>query len=44
MSRPIYMFVQFIIVLWRGFIYEEILQLNVNKSGSRLYINKLQVE
>jgi hypothetical protein len=30
--------VQFIILQWRGFIYVKILELNVDKSASRLYV------
>ena len=37
LSRPIYMFVQFVILLWRGF-YVKILEWNVNNSASRLYV------
>jgi hypothetical protein len=32
------LFVQFVILLLRDFIYEEIIERDVNKSGSRLYI------
>jgi hypothetical protein len=38
------MIVQFIILLWRGFNHVKILDWNVNKSASRLYINAPKVE
>jgi hypothetical protein len=36
--------VQFVILLWRGFNHVKILDWNVNKSASRLYINAPRVE
>ncbi len=36
--------VQLITVLWRGFIYVKIIEWNVNKSASRLYVYLPTVE
>jgi hypothetical protein len=36
--------VQFVILLWRGFNHVKILDWNVNKSASRIYINAPKVE
>jgi hypothetical protein len=46
LSQPIYytLFEQFVILLWRGFIVEEIIEWYVNKSASRLYVYAPQVE
>ncbi len=38
------MIVQFVMLLWRGFIYVKILEWNVNKSASRLYVGAPKVE
>ncbi len=38
------LFVQFVIVLWRGFIFVKIFAWNVNKSARRLYVYAPKVE
>ncbi len=38
------MVIQFVILLWRDFNHVKILDWNVNKSDSRLYINAPKVE
>ncbi len=38
------MIVQFVILVWRGFNHVKILDWNINKSASRLYINAPKVE
>jgi hypothetical protein len=38
------LFIQFVILLWLSFIYEEITKWNINKSANRLYIYASKVE